>query len=321
MVTLRNRHLTVTIPSYARQVNPDRNVDPSDASTNTVAPARDLLLILDDASLRAIRRDVLGAVSHRMDESYSNANILTDSTTHWSLQASIEHSALKSGSSWQPRSSAERQGKIHEKTYLLSASGVSLAVTVLQKEDQPETSSHTCVPAYHRLIRGGFMPGLKMINRATGTGYDFTLTLSSLLLTTLAGSPQAFLSQTEASLLEQMAVSALVTIHRLFNRDQEELANIAIEQTFDKWFTTHRERIEYLVTGCAVDSLLEHATADEIRLLPTDYSTVPADVRSTNFTIRCPSVSGSDGPQLTLVAFPGPCDAEKPKEDDSKDIA
>lgn len=187
-----------------------------------------------------------------------------------------------------------------------------MAVIVLQTKDRFEASSHICDAAYHQLRKGSFIPELQMINRAHGTGYDLSLAVSSLLLTKLAGTCQAFLSRTEAPLLEQMAVSALVTIHRLFNRDQDKQAICGMRQTSRNGSQCIESVSNILSRGTPLTTYWSMLPPTKLVSCPT----ITAQFPSTSFTIRCPSISSSDGPRLTLVAFSAPCKAERPTEED-----
>lgn len=313
VIALHDKHLTVLLPSTMSWVNPDSNLDLADKSTNTLFTALDKKIYLDDKSLKVIRENVIKALHSHMQIQpiCSKTDPLLDPRVYWPLRNLIEYSATSSGVILLPYAVGTTQG-ITAATFSHTFLG-QLKVTVNHTaEPAPSSVSHKCEPAYDVLGQRAFMPELVLLPRPDGTGHDISFKIPSLLCTTLGRSPDVVLSQVGPYLLKQMAVSALVTVHRMYNHEQSKLIAVPA-QSFVGWFQSNRDRIESVLSVSVVDDMLNRSTANEIRILPGDFSTVPSNINSTMCTIRCSSITGRLGPGLHLVAVPAPCEAYEPK--------
>lgn len=313
VITLHDRHLTVLLPSTMSWVNPDSNLDLTDNVTNTLFKALEKRIYLEDKSLKVVRENVMKAVTSQIQTqpTCSKTDPLLDPRVYWPLRKLIEASATSSDVILLPYPVGTGQGSTAA-TFSHTFLG-QLKVTVNHTaEPAPSSVSHKCEPAYDVLGQRAFMPELVLLPRPDDTGHVISFKIPSLLCTTLGRSPDVVLSQAEPYLLKQMAVSALVTVHRMYNHEQSKLITVPT-QSFVGWFHSNRERIESVLSVSVVDDMLNRSTANEIRILPGDFSTVPSDINSTMCIIRCSSITGRLGPGLHLVAVPGPCEAYEPR--------
>lgn len=305
-IHLKQRRMTVTVPSTLLTVNPARNLR-EDYQYEGLATEIDQKQYLSSEAQGIVHQAVLSAVHPHTGELLSQTKGTISPATYWVLRTDIEDSIMRETPHWlHGLSDIAPAGEQGSTTSTFSfVDGNALEVTV-RHSDQLAASwpSHSTDPIALLSRRMTFLPELVQVGEPGQSDWQIQLAIPSLQMVSCGVPPGQLVCQLSEPLLEQMTAATAVLIRRLYKHAKTH-SNGPSELDFSDWLQANNDAVkssaEHLIQ-CIVDRSL----AWELPRLPENLSTVPPSILDSYHGFTCPPLT-LDSPCLSLFAFPGRC--------------